>query len=159
MIYFGIDPGKSGAIAAITDGTLGCMRFDETERDIADWLAMLSCRQATSHPCFAFIERVSAMPKQGVSSTFKFGDATGFARGLLVANRIPYDRVTPRQWQAALGCLSKGNKNVTKAKAQQLFPDYKITHHTADAILLAEYCRRKRAGAALEIEPLTERAE
>jgi hypothetical protein len=39
--------------------------------------------------------------------------------------------------------LSKGDKNVTKRKAQELFPSLKITHATADALLIAEYLRRK----------------
>jgi crossover junction endodeoxyribonuclease RuvC len=82
------------------------------------------------------------MPKQGVSSTFKFGVNYGFLRGMLTAHKIPFEEVTPQKWQKAMGCLSKGNKNVTKAKAQQLFPNLKITHKVADALLIAEYCRR-----------------
>jgi len=40
-----------------------------------------------------------------------------------------------------LGCLSKGDKNVTKAKAQEQFPNIKVTHATADALLIALYGR------------------
>jgi hypothetical protein len=40
--------------------------------------------------------------------------------------------------------MSKGDKNVTKAKAQQLFTQLKITHATADALLIAEFARRSR---------------
>jgi hypothetical protein len=49
--------------------------------------------------------------------------------------------VTPFTWQKRLQCLSGGDKNVTKARAQQLFPGVKISHITADALLLAEFCR------------------
>jgi len=67
-----------------------------------------------------FIERVHAMPRQGVSSTFKFGHIYGFLRACIIENRARLREITPAKWQKALGCLSKGNKNVTKAKAQEL---------------------------------------
>jgi hypothetical protein len=43
-------------------------------------------------------------------------------------------------------CLTKGDKNVSKARAQELFPALKITHATADALLIAEYGRRLNLG-------------
>ena len=88
------------------------------------------------------LQRVRAMPRQGVSSTFKFGTSYGFCRGLLVSFSVPFEDVTPWKWQRELKCLSKGDKNVTKAAAQRLFPDQKVVHATADAMLLAEYARR-----------------
>jgi hypothetical protein len=42
-------------------------------------------------------------------------------------------------WQKSLGCLTHGDKNVSKAAAQRLFPGMKITHATADALLIAYY--------------------
>lgn len=42
-----------------------------------------------------------------------------------------------------MGCLTKGDKNISKARAQQLFPTAKITHATADALLLAEWRRKQ----------------
>jgi len=151
MIYFGIDPGKSGAIACITFGQLRFKKNDCTEQELSDWLAsVVPCDLSA---CFAVIEKVNAMPKQGVSSTFKFGQSYGFLRGLLIAHRIPFEEVTPQKWQTALSCRSGGDKNVTKAKAQQLWPSHKLTHATADAVLLAEYCRIKRTN--LDQVPLT----
>ena len=78
----------------------------------------------------------------GVVSAFTFGRSYGFLRGLLAANGIKREDVTPQKWQAELGCRSKGDKNVTKAKAQELWPNEKITHANADAMLIAEYARR-----------------
>ena len=149
MIYIGIDPGQSGGIAKIStgaDGRMGDLTGDitlvaampKTEQDI--W--MLLADDPILAGRFAFIEKVHAMPKQGVSSTFKFGRNYGFLRACLIAAGIPFDEVSPVKWQRALGCLTKGDKNITKSKAQQLFPDMKFTHATADAMLLAEYCRR-----------------
>jgi hypothetical protein len=61
----------------------------------------------------------------------------------LVASGIPFERVTPAKWQRELGCLTKGDKNVTKRKAQELFPDVKVTHANADALLLATWRGRQ----------------
>jgi len=93
------------------------------------------------------------MPKQGVSSTFKFGRGYGFLRGCLVALGIPFEDVTPQTWMRALNVPPR-RKNETKAQfkqrlrgvAQQLFPSEKITLATADALLIAEYCRRTSNG-------------
>lgn len=131
----GIDPGQSGGIAISTGDNMYAYKMPETEKDIVELLL--------TYPTKAiFLESVHSMPKQGVASTFKFGKAYGFLRGVITALEIPLYDVTPQKWQKSLGCLSKGNKNVTKQKAQQLFPKLKITHATADACLIAEYGRR-----------------
>lgn len=150
----GIDPGKSGSIAVIDDSTstrcspLLCMRLNEPTREIADFLDIA----IGPDPAQCYIEKVHAMPKQGVTSSFTFGESYGMIQGLLAANRrIRYERVTPQKWQQAMQCLTKGDKNVSKARAMELFPDgywdlqgnpHKIIHAVADAILIAEYCRR-----------------
>jgi len=45
-------------------------------------------------------------------------------------------------WQKALGCMTKGDKNITKRLASELFPAIKCTHTVSDALLIAEYGRR-----------------
>jgi len=137
VIFIGIDPGKSGGIAVLDpQGTpLATTKMLETERDLWAWLQQFDDARAT-------IELVHAMPKQGVTSTFTFGRSYGFLRGLLVALTIPFEEVRPQRWQKELGCTSKGDKNVTKQKAQQLWPELRVTHAIADALLIAEYGRR-----------------
>lgn len=145
MIFLGIDPGASGGIAIIGGSYADAVPVPDTERDLWEKIRAVSVvRDATGSGgrFFAIIERVHSMPKQGVASSFKFGQSYGFLRGLLVASGIPFEEVAPQKWQKELGCLSRGDKNVTKARAQQLFPGLKITHATADALLLAEYARR-----------------
>ncbi len=139
--YMGIDPGKSGGIAFVTDG-LGpeAYKMPETEHDI--WHLIGIYKQAAH----AVIENVHSMPGQGVSSTFTFGKSFGGLLMALTAAEIPYTVVSPGVWQKKMGCLSKGDKNVTKRRAQQLFPSTQITHATADALLLAEYARRVENG-------------
>ena len=137
--YMGIDPGYSGAIVVIDEdgGFVGSVRLSATEHDVSSFViehAPMISR--------ATLERVSAMPRQGVASTFKFGTSYGFCRALLVCHQIRFETVTPATWQGAMKCRSKGDKNVTKAAAQRLFPAQKVVHATADAMLIAEYTRR-----------------
>ena len=90
----------------------------------------------------ATIENVHAMPKQGVTSSFTFGKNFGFLIGLLTACCIPYKFVTPQKWQKGMQCMTKGDKNISKAAAQRLWPKIKITHAIADSLLIAEYGRQ-----------------
>lgn len=137
----GIDPGKSGGIAYLSIGQELAYKMPETERDIYDLIIKLS--KLEPNPKRIYIEKVHAMPGQGVTSMFSFGQNYGFLRACLIASEVPFEEIRPAQWQNLLGCKTKGNKNVTKSKAQQLFPDIKITHAIADALLIAEYGRRQ----------------
>ena len=141
-LFLGIDPGMNGAAVLITHAQqVECvLKFKgATEKDISDWFAQES---QYIKDLFAVIERVHSMPKQGIASTFKFGQSYGFLRGMLISYGISFEAVTPGVWQRKLGCLSKGDKNVTKSAAQEKFPHEKVTHAVADALLIAEYCRR-----------------
>lgn len=153
MLYLGIDPGASGACAWCGDGTKpGFFTFDDTERDTWDGFADLvrgrHTRSAVPRVC-ALIEHVHSMPGQGVASSFKFGMSYGGLRMALIGNLIPFESITPTQWQKQLGLGGRypsktARKNAHKAKAQELFPHLKITHKNADALLLAEVCRRTK---------------
>lgn len=140
MLIAGIDPGSSGGLAVLNiDGQLlGTYKFKNmTERDIWDAL--------TEYPiAIAYLEKVHTMPGQGVASSGKFMGNYGLLRGLLIAGDIPFENPTPQRWQKSINCMTGGDKNVTKRKAQELFPGHKITHAIADAILIAEYGRRER---------------
>lgn len=146
MIFLGIDPGASGGIAIIAGNHVDAVAMPDTERDVWHKIEAINIARdiggAESGRFFAIIEAVHSMPKQGVTSSFTFGRSYGFLRGCLIASGIPFEEVTPQRWQRELGCLSMGDKNRTKARAQQLFPSLKITHATADALLLATYAQR-----------------
>jgi hypothetical protein len=147
MHIIGIDPGQSGGFARLSESAFG-YKMPDTEADTATLLASLFTTSTT----MAYIERVHAMPLQGVVSMFSFGRNYGFLRGLLIAIGIPFEEVTPQVWQKVFSLRGPENegtvakKNRHKAKAQQLFPELKITHATADALLIAEYGRRLRSG-------------
>jgi crossover junction endodeoxyribonuclease RuvC len=137
--FLGIDPGMSGGIALMRSDDQQApllISMPETLADIREAFELVAPITR-----FALIENVHSFPGQGVASTFKFGRIFGRLEAMLAAFNIPYDYVTPQKWQGALGCLSKGNKNITKIKAQSLYPSLKITHKTADALLIASYCR------------------
>ena len=143
MTVLGIDPGVSGGLALVGSGGSTAWKMPATERDVADLVLWIRDR----HPgLVAVIEQVHAMPGQGVTSMFTFGRGYGFLRGVLVTLGIPIHDVTPLTWQKAMGCLSGGNKNVTKRRAQELWPDVKVTHSIADSLLIAEYGRRLHCG-------------
>lgn len=151
MIFIGVDPGVSGGIAFIDHNgvPIRTAKMPETERDLFELLTF-GCIQtaqgfqigdALGHRR-AMLERAGATPQMGVTSAFTFGMGYGRVRMALVAAGCPFDVVTSHVWQKAMGCRSGGDKNVTKRRAQDLFPQVKVTHAIADALLLAEYCRR-----------------
>jgi crossover junction endodeoxyribonuclease RuvC len=105
-----------------------------TDHDLWELLSYLCVRSR-----LAVLERVASRPGQGAPGLFKFGTSFGELKMGLVASGVRYELVTPSVWQGKLKCRTKGDKNITKAKAQQLWPKLKITHAYADALLLAYY--------------------
>ena len=142
MITIGIDPGTNGGIAWIADGKPCVEKMPDSLRDLWDLICDI-----TNHPRStvdgrkykAYIEQVHSSPQMGVKSAFTFGNGFGHLEMALTAAGIPFERVRPQVWQKAMGCMTKGDKNVSKRKAQELFPSMKITHATADALLIASY--------------------
>ena len=146
-MIIGIDPGKSGGIAVIDrNGIAAAHKMPATIGDLWDLIHEIKASNKTRErrSGFAYLEKVHAMPRQGVVSTFTFGHGFGALEMALTAAGIPYELVTPNKWMKAMGCQTGGDKNVTKAAAQRLFPELTITHAIADALLIAEYGRRNR---------------
>lgn len=94
-----------------------------------------------------FIEKVGAMPEQGVTSMFGFGCGWGIWRGILAAYRIPRTFVTPQAWKKVImeGISSKDDKNAARMRASQLFPrcahlfERTCDDGRAEAALIAKY--------------------
>lgn len=160
--FLGIDPGKSGGIAVVDE--LGILVLAAKMPDtVGDLLELLRAwgPTATRPAAVGMLERVNAgvfgggkIGRMGVSSAFTFGRGIGRLETALQACMIPFDQVAPAVWQQALGCRSGGDKNITKGRAQQLFPLATVTHAIADALLLAEFCRRAwRAGSPRGLVP------
>lgn len=97
----------------------------------------------------SYLEHIGAMPGQGVTSMFHFGENFGYIRGLLEAFEIPYELVRPQKWKKEFG-ISDKNSSVECCK--RLFPvvDLRRTERCrkdddglAEALLMAEYARRR----------------
>ena len=144
MIYIGIDPGKSGAIAVIKDREVKLSAFSE---DIyKSWLLDIS---KSGEKSFCVLEKVGAMPNQGVTSMFNFGTNFGYIQGLLKAFGVPFELVTPQKWKKEYSVTS--DKNTSVAVAKRIFPDVNLKKSDrckkdddglAEALLMAEYARR-----------------
>ena len=140
MTTIGIDPGVNGSIAWITDGKPCVEKMPDTLQDLWELLENIAINaQLDNLKIHAYLEQVSSSPQMGVKSAFTFGNGFGHLEMALTAAGIPFERVRPQVWQKALGCLTKGDKNITKRKAQEMFPGIKVTHATADSLLIAHY--------------------
>ena len=140
-ITIGIDVGASGAIAWIDERGKSCVeKMPDTLQDLWELVVSISLNAGTGGlGVRAYLEAVSSSPQMGVVSSFSFGRGYGNLEMALTAAGIPFERVRPQVWQKAMGCMTKGNKNISKQRAQELFPDKKIIHATADALLIALY--------------------
>ena len=145
--FIGIDPGKTGAVAVLgrDNGELAVHDYEDP-----GGLALLKNCGLSGQP-FAMLEKVSAMPGQGVSSSFKFGANFGEWQGILKALNIPFEFVTPQKWQKGIfDSMAKGDrKAMSLDMARRLFPSadlrLKKHHGRSDALLIAEYLRRRAA--------------
>jgi crossover junction endodeoxyribonuclease RuvC len=102
---------------------------------------MVSGIIASRSPTLAILEKVGAMPNQGVSSMFQFGRGVGMYEGVLAALQIPITYVTPQAWQKEMNV--RGGKDGSRARAAELYPAYaslfakKKDDGRADAALMA----------------------
>jgi len=143
MTTIGVDPGTNGGIAVIDEkGNAYAEKMPETLQDLFELLNSYSVGYDGS--CRAYLEQVHSSPQMGVKSAFTFGNGFGHLEMALTACSIPFERIRPQVWQKALGCLTRGDKGITKAKAQEMFPNIKVTHAIADSLLIAEFGRRQK---------------
>jgi hypothetical protein len=142
-VILGIDPGLTGAIAFYyLDSPGGIVVYDIPVADGEVDTDTLAATIKGLAPTMAVIERVGAMPGQGVSSTFKFGTVYGALRAVVSVLQIPQHLVTPAKWKAHFR-LSK-DKEEARARALQLWPGAgyfarKKDHGRAEAALIALY--------------------
>lgn len=154
-LTLGIDPGLSGALAVldsdcmpelvadlpiIGDGKLRWIDGAALQSMLLDSLRGRQCR--------AVVERVSAMPRQGIASAFCFGVGLGSILATLQTLQIGITLVTPAQWKRDLGLSS--DKRASLDKARLLFPaaELHLAKHDgrAEALLIA-WAQSRRAAA------------
>jgi crossover junction endodeoxyribonuclease RuvC len=150
----GFDPGTHGAVALLRGDAVGLLddlpvhtvtTSAKQKRDELD-IHTLHVRLAGEGPIdHAYIERVSAHPGEGVTSSFRFGYSAGAIFGLLVSMGIPLTFIQPRAWQRFHHI--DGSPDAARQRAAQLYPDSapmltrKKDCHRADALLIAAYGR------------------
>lgn len=131
-LFVGIDPGLSGALAFRSDEemevlsmpTLTITKAKGTRRilDLTALANIIDDKTKNAARVSVFIERVSAMPKQGVASMFSFGESYGAIKGIVAAHFLPMTLVTPVTWKAKLKVSS--NKDDARYRASQLMPRF-----------------------------------
>ena len=132
MLIIGIDPGISGSICFFEDGKIldvlemptmtdgkknkkqvnGAQIYNEISTKI---------RGIEKQNLRVIIEQVSAMPGQGVTSMFNFGQSFGILKGICSAMQLPMYFVRPAKWKKYFG-LIKSEKDASRTKAIQIFP-------------------------------------
>lgn len=155
MILLGFDPGLHGGLAAIdANGNAGAwvmpVRGDEIDaRALGVWVwdhVLKHDSQVT-----AVVEKVGAMPKQGLSSTFKFGKGYGTILGVLGALGVRCELVTPQAWKKVVLAGTDHGKDAAVAWCRRAYPHVnllatersRVPHDgMADALCIAEFGRR-----------------
>lgn len=144
--YIGIDPGKNGGIVVLSKSKV--VEVFKTPATIQDFIEQLG--KYMEDRTFCITELVHAQPQNGGKANFSFGYINGVLHTILQISQIPYEEHTPPKWMKFFGMKKHKNETLTawknrlKAKAQQLFPEEKITLWNADAFLIAYYCREQK---------------
>ena len=150
MIVIAIDPGLSGAIAVFIDDVLVAVvdmptheltRNNKTKRQIS--ASGLAAIFRDYKPDYVVVEKVSAMPGQGVTSMFSFGRSFGLIEGIVGAFEIPATYVMPSVWTKGIG---RGlGKDASRARACELYPVWEKSFARvkddgrADAVLIGAW--------------------
>ena len=155
MFIIGIDPGISGSVCFFQDGKIvdviemptmtegkknkkqvnGSQIFNEISERI---------KKIDKKDIKVIIEQVSAMPGQGVTSMFNFGQSFGILKGICSAMQLPMYFVRPAKWKKYFGLINS-EKDASRTKAIQIFPYFssqlsrKKDSNKADAILIASF--------------------
>ena len=141
----GIDPGKTGGLSLWVGGVYETTKpipiikgKSKSEYDIRNFVDLLTDWDSFMSPPFVYVEKVHAMPKQGVSSCFTFGEGYGIIKGVLSAMGLNYELVTPQRWTKTV-CMDlpgTDNKQRVKVLMSQKFPQVKIPQYLYDAFLI-----------------------
>ena len=149
MIYLGIDPGKNGGYAFICTKN-NSEKIIVKSYDEVNYIKDLEYNNSKDK-IICCIEKVGAMPGQGVVSMFNFGQNFGFLKGVLEAYHIPYQEVRPQTWKKEFN-LSGRDKQSSIKVCQHLYPDISLlktdrckkpSDGMAEALLIATYAYRR----------------
>ena len=139
----GIDPGKGGGIAVITNETVVLHNCPRTVKDMA-LLIGLCLNNVAAYRTKVFLEKVWAFPTDGRAGSFTFGENYGQWQGILASHELEPVLVTPKMWQSHFDIKKGLKKNIRKNVLKQIAKDKcpnikKVTLKTSDALLIAIY--------------------
>ena len=155
MLIIGIDPGISGSICFFQDGKIldvidmptmtegkknkrqvnGAQIYNEIYKRV---------KRIENQNIRVVIEQVSAMPGQGVTSMFNFGQSFGILKGICSAMQLPMYFIRPAKWKKYFNLLNS-EKDASRTRAIEIFPYFssnlskKKDTNKADAILIASF--------------------
>jgi crossover junction endodeoxyribonuclease RuvC len=150
----GIDPGLTGGLAVIETAdntapqiidaidipTVGSKSKAAERVDVAGVRAFIE----RHNPALAIVERAQSMPRQGISSTFKYARAAGILETAVILSQIPIEYVSPVVWKRHFK-LPGGDKETARQRALELFPAghallaRRKDHGRGEAMLIALY--------------------
>ena len=155
MLVIGIDPGISGSICFFQDGKINDVvemptmtegkknkkqvNGSQIYNEISDRIKKIDKKNIK-----VVIEQVSAMPGQGVTSMFNFGQSFGILKGICAAMQLPMYFVRPAKWKKYFNLINS-EKDASRTKAIEIFPYFssqlsrKKDSNKADAILIANF--------------------
>ena len=139
----GIDPGKGGGIAVITDETIQIHNCPKTVDSMAHLIGMC-LNDVAAYRTRVFLEKVWAFPTDGRAGLFTFGENYGQWQGILASHELDPIFITPKTWQAHFNIKKGLPKPIRKKILKQIATDKcpnakKVTLKTADALLIAIY--------------------
>ena len=154
MIIIGIDPGINGALAVIEDKklvevidlpTMSEGKKNKRQINSAQLAKIISAHKKKDNKDICIIvEQVNAMPGQGVTSMFNFGQTFGVIKGITATLEIPIFFVRPSKWKKYFELIN-ASKDASRTKVIEMYPAFsdqlskKKDVNKADAILIARY--------------------
>ena len=153
MIIIGIDPGISGAICILNNGkiteiyempTMIDGKKNKKQVNGAEVTNIINKELVNEKDINVVIEHVSAMPGQGVTSMFNFGQSFGVLKGICAALKLPVHFIRPVKWKKHFNLINT-EKDASRTKVIEVFPyiSSKISKkkdvNKADAILIARF--------------------
>ncbi len=154
MLIIGIDPGISGSICFFEDGKIleviemPVMTEGKKNKKQVNgaqiYNEFLKRINRKDHEIRVVIEQVSAMPGQGVTSMFNFGQSFGILKGICSSMQLPMFFVRPAKWKKYFNLINS-QKDASRTRAIEIFPYFstqlskKKDSNKADAILIASF--------------------
>ena len=152
-IFCGIDPGKSGCLCVLDNNIPTFFDWPKDGNIIIFFEEIITHfeNNCTENIVLAVLEKVHAMPKQGVTSMFNFGENLGMWKAFLAIHKIPHTIIPPQQWMKGLVTKSDGpdTKSAVKNVATRLFPKAELfgskgsyKDGRGDALLMSYYAKQ-----------------